>query len=177
VIVAPLCLTCSKNSSALQKPKKYPRRTSLIPDELTEVLDPPMVLNADNISVTDSMLVNVTTPALNASEKPTTKTMLLSLSPCLYCKVTFSPNNQYFVRECLGPGVPTVTLHSAPLGRLLFVLDNNTALKEEVADVGLPVVRTFSVEVSGGYRAPVKLYLPPGLREEEEFKFPLILHV
>lgn len=159
------------------KPKKYPKGTSMVPDELTEVLDGSVILNAENISVTDSMLVNITIPPINVSEKATTKTMLLKLSPCLYTKATFSPNNQYFVRECLGPGVPTVTLHSAPLGRLLYVLDNNTALKEEVDDMGLPVVRTFPVEVSGGYRAPVKLYLPPGLREEEEFKFPLILHV
>lgn len=122
------------------------------------------------------MPIYITTVAPNSTSKMT-KTIVAKLSPCLYNQVTFSPSNRYFVRECLGPGVPTVTLHKAPLGQLYFVLDNNTALKEEVDDMGFPLIRTFFVEVNDGYRAPVKLYLPPGLREEEEFKFPLVLHV
>lgn len=101
--------------------------------------------------------VNVTSASPNASSVTISKRMLLRLSPCLYNKVTFSSDNRFFVRECLGPGVPFVTLHTAPLGRLLYVLDNNTALKQEVADLGLPVIRTFSVEVSDGYKAPGEL--------------------
>ncbi|CAG7820352.1 unnamed protein product, partial [Allacma fusca] len=57
------------------------------------------------------------------------------------------------------------------------ILNNNTALKDEVANMGMPIVRTFTVELEGGYHAPVRLFLPPGLLEEEDFKFPLILHV
>ncbi|CAG7730841.1 unnamed protein product, partial [Allacma fusca] len=67
------------------------------------------------------------------------------LPTCLFNNVIFSPNHKFFVRECLGPGVPTVTLHGAPSGRLLLILNNNTALKDEVANMGMPIVRTFTV--------------------------------
>ena len=89
----------------------------------------------------------------------------------------FNTNHQFFIIECLGPNVPIVTLHSAPSGKLIKILDNRTALQEEVGSLGLPIVKTFRVEISGGYHAPVRLFLPPGLREDEEFKFPMILHV
>jgi len=38
-------------------------------------------------------------------------------------------------------------------------------------------VKTIKVLVNGGYHAQVRLHLPPGLREDEEMTFPLILHV
>jgi len=37
-------------------------------------------------------------------------------------------------------------------------------------------VKTIKVLVDGGYHAQVRLHLPPGLREDEEMTFPLILH-
>lgn len=98
-------------------------------------------------------------------------------SICLFNSVTFNSKQRYFIRECLGPGVPTVTLHSAPSGQIIYILNNNSVVQQDVADLGLPLVKTFRVEVSGGYHAPVRLYLPPGIRDDEEFKFPLILHV
>ncbi len=104
------------------------------------------------------------------------KKVMVKVSPCLYNSVKFSPTKSFFVRECLGPTVPYVTLHEAPSGRLIFILNNNTELREKVNDLALPDIRTFFVETSGGYFAPVRLYLPPGLREEEEFKFPMVLH-
>lgn len=177
MIVAPLCLSCVSNSTHIKPVKKYQTGPQFLRDELLELVvsnesqesqenrssgrKPPSV--EDGPMQTMPVVINVTVnTSPNASSKTIiTKKMLLRLSACLYNKVTFSSDNKYFIRECLGPGVPTVTLHSAPLGRLLFVLDNNTALKQEVADLGLPVIRTFFVEVSDGYRAPVKLYLPP----------------
>lgn len=104
------------------------------------------------------------------------KKVIVKVSPCLYNSVKFSPKKSFFVRECLGPTVPYVTLHSAPSGRLIFILNNNTELREKVNDLALPDIRTFFVETTGGYFAPVRLYLPPGLREDEEFKFPMVLH-
>ncbi|XP_035703535.1 inactive dipeptidyl peptidase 10 isoform X2 [Folsomia candida] len=189
VISAPLCMSCIANSSVSKVVKKYQTGPQFLRDELVELVtsngsqetsrspSPPPSGAEEGSMQTMLVTVNVTSASPNASSVTISKRMLLRLSPCLYNKVTFSSDNRFFVRECLGPGVPFVTLHTAPLGRLLYVLDNNTALKQEVADLGLPVIRTFSVEVSDGYKAPVKLYLPPGLREEEEFKFPLVLHV
>lgn len=85
--------------------------------------------------------------------------------------------------ECLGPGIPTSAIyritHHYGLNPLapIFYIQNNTKLKERVALVALPQVRTFPVMISGGYHAQVRLYLPPGLREDEITRYPLILHV
>lgn len=110
-------------------------------------------------------------------QEPKVKKVMVKVSPCLYNSVKFSPNKQFFVRECLGPSVPYVTLHTTPNGQLVYVLNNNTELRDRVSKLALPDMRTFFVETTGGYFAPVRLYLPPGLREEEEFKFPMVLHV
>ncbi|XP_060657686.1 uncharacterized protein LOC132792360 isoform X1 [Drosophila nasuta] len=60
---------------------------------------------------------------------------------------------------------------------LLFTVQNNTRLKEKMAKVALPQVKTFPVMISGGYHAQVRLYLPPVLREDEITRYPTILHV
>lgn len=61
--------------------------------------------------------------------------------PCTYHNVLFSTTMAYFLLECLGPGIPTVTLFAThdqndsnvtmgtvPLPRALLVLQNNTKL-------------------------------------------------
>nr|XP_049701899.1 inactive dipeptidyl peptidase 10 isoform X1 [Helicoverpa armigera]XP_049701900.1 inactive dipeptidyl peptidase 10 isoform X2 [Helicoverpa armigera] len=99
--------------------------------------------------------------------------------PCLYHEAHFSPSSAYFVLECLGPGVPTFSLHKTALPdpRLLAHLENNTVVKERLAAIALPTPRTFSVQLSSGHAARVRLLLPPGLREDEVTKYPLVLKV
>ncbi|KAJ0171534.1 hypothetical protein K1T71_013084 [Dendrolimus kikuchii] len=99
--------------------------------------------------------------------------------PCLYHEAYFSPSSAYFVLECLGPGVPTASLFrtALPEPRLLVHLENNTAVKERLSEIALPTPRTFSVQLSSGYAAKVRLLLPPGLREDEVTKYPLVLKV
>ncbi|XP_061380627.1 dipeptidyl aminopeptidase-like protein 6 isoform X2 [Danaus plexippus] len=99
--------------------------------------------------------------------------------PCLYHDAHFSPSSTYFVLECLGPGVPTSSLHkiALPEPRLLMHLENNTAVKEKLAAIALPTPRTFSVQLSSGHAARVRLLLPPGLREDEVTKYPLVMKV
>lgn len=60
---------------------------------------------------------------------------------------------------------------------LLATVQNNTRLKEKMAKVALPQVKTFPVMISGGYHAQVRLHLPPVLREDEITRYPTILHV
>lgn len=63
--------------------------------------------------------------------------------PCTYHNVMFSTNMAYFLLECLGPGIPTVTLYATnnrhinissnttlpiPIPKPLLVLQNNTKL-------------------------------------------------
>lgn len=85
--------------------------------------------------------------------------------------------SEYFT----GPGVPTSAIYRIGTGRKvlepIFFIQNNTRLRDRVAQIALPQVKTFPVMVSGGYHAQVRLFLPPGLREDEITRYPLILHV
>ncbi|XP_076391296.1 dipeptidyl peptidase 10 isoform X3 [Megachile rotundata] len=100
--------------------------------------------------------------------------------PCQYHNAIFPPvGTDYFVLECYGPSIPTVSLYKTdfPMPRPIYVLQNNTLLRERISRLALPQVKTFPVQISGGYNAQVKLYLPPGLREDEITRYPLIVQV
>lgn len=100
--------------------------------------------------------------------------------PCLFHNAIFSPGSaNYFVLECLGPGVPTSSLYRAslPQPRFLVHLQNNSLVKERLDKLALPQIKTFPVQISGGYQAQVRLHLPPGLREEEITRYPLVVQV
>ncbi|XP_049834013.1 dipeptidyl aminopeptidase-like protein 6 isoform X2 [Schistocerca gregaria] len=103
--------------------------------------------------------------------------MELLLRPCLFHNAVFSPSVAFFALECLGPGVPTVRLYATRGPRLLLHMQNNTRLLERAAKMALPQVKTFAVQISGGYFAQVRLHLPPGLREEEITSYPLVVQV
>lgn len=52
--------------------------------------------------------------------------------PCQYHNAIFPPASyEYFVLECLGPGIPTVALYKTemPAPRLITILQNNTLLR------------------------------------------------
>lgn len=80
-----------------------------------------------------------------------------------------------------GPGVPSSAIYRIGTGHKLlepiFFIQNNTRLRDRISQIALPQVKTFPVMISGGYHAQVRLYLPPGLREDEITRYPLILHV
>lgn len=103
---------------------------------------------------------------------------------CQYYVASFAPNNnEYALIECLGPEIPTSAIYKIsvkdnmkPL-TLIYMLQNNTELRENLESIALPQVKTFPVLISGGYHAQVRMYLPPGLREDEITKYPMILHV
>lgn len=54
-----------------------------------------------------------------------------AVETCQYHSAIFSPGLEYFVLECLGPGVPTVTLYKTelPAPRFISMLQNNTLLR------------------------------------------------
>lgn len=85
--------------------------------------------------------------------------------------------------ECLGPGVPTSAIYKLnhesadrPL-QFLYAIRNNTKIVEKVRKLAMPQVRSFPIMISGGHHAQVRLLLPPGLRQDEITKYPLVLHV
>ncbi|KAL0116963.1 hypothetical protein PUN28_010084 [Cardiocondyla obscurior] len=100
--------------------------------------------------------------------------------PCQYHNAIFpSADFEYFILECLGPGIPTVALYKMEMSlpRLVTTLQNNTLLRERIGSIALPQVKTFPVQISGGYNAQVRLHLPPGLREDEITRYPLVVQV
>lgn len=85
--------------------------------------------------------------------------------------------------ECLGPGVPSTSIYridaenrERPLQHL-YSVQNNTKIQERVNKIALPQVRSFPIMISGGYHAQVRLSIPPGLRDDEITRYPLVLHV
>ncbi|GFY75877.1 venom dipeptidyl peptidase 4 [Trichonephila inaurata madagascariensis] len=93
---------------------------------------------------------------------------------CLFFNVIFSPDSQYYVLECLGPGVPKVEIRSI-YNQTFDVLDANDDLSDLLKERTLPQIRTFQVPLRGGYKAQVRLFLPPGIKEDEVLLYPLIV--
>ncbi|XP_017869836.1 PREDICTED: inactive dipeptidyl peptidase 10 [Drosophila arizonae] len=96
---------------------------------------------------------------------------------CLYNRVQFSRDYSFYVQECLGPESPSVYLVETSSNEKIFVLNAGDVLRHRLTQLAIPQTRTFSVEIRHGFHAQVRLYLPPGMREEEEVAFPLVLHV
>ncbi|KAL7743376.1 hypothetical protein ACLKA6_008353 [Drosophila palustris] len=96
---------------------------------------------------------------------------------CLYNRVQFSRDYSYYVQECLGPEAPSVYLVETSSNDKIFVLNAGDVLRHRLSQLAIPQMRTFSVEIRHGFHAQVRLFLPPGMREEEEVAFPLVLHV
>lgn len=98
---------------------------------------------------------------------------------CQYHSAIFSPSYEYFILECHGPCIPSVSLYKTemPAPRFIALLQNNSLIHERLAKVALPQIKTFPVQISGGYDAQVKLHLPPGLRDEEITRYPMVIQV
>ncbi|XP_044263450.1 inactive dipeptidyl peptidase 10 isoform X2 [Tribolium madens] len=96
---------------------------------------------------------------------------------CDFNNIIFSKNYKYYIQECLGPNIPVVFLVETATNTRLAVLDAGVKLKRKVKNLSAPQIKTIQVEIEDGYRAQVRLYLPPILREYEEVTFPLILLV
>lgn len=96
---------------------------------------------------------------------------------CLYNKIYFSKDFSYYVQECLGPDTPSVYLVDTHSATKIVVLHSGDGLRTQVNQIAVPQIRTFSVEIRHGFHAQVRLFLPPGMKEEEEVAFPLILHL
>ncbi|XP_018575079.1 venom dipeptidyl peptidase 4-like, partial [Anoplophora glabripennis] len=161
----PICLTCVKE---------------LVPTT------PPFLALDENIyrvktstweEEDDDMII--TTPPPRRKKKQKQKSN--EEPPCLYHNAIFSGSwsASYYVLECLGPGIPTTSLYKTamPKPKLLMWLQNNTKLRERVAKMAMPQIKTFPVQISGGYQAHVRLHLPPGLREDEITRYPLVVQV
>ncbi|KAG5894537.1 hypothetical protein JTB14_026825 [Gonioctena quinquepunctata] len=159
----PVCITCVKEPT--------PTSTPFI--SLDENIYRVETTNWDE---TDDDVVITTPPTRRRRKKHVADN---NNPPCLYHNIIFSPNSAYFVLECLGPGIPSSSLFKTamPKPKDLMTLQNNTELRERVATMAMPQIKTFPVLISGGFQAQVRLHLPPGLREDEITRYPLVVQV
>ena len=116
--------------------------------------------------------------------------VILLSAMCLYLLV-FSP-----IQHCLGPDIPSTHIFSLPDNTLLWTMDTNGKLQDQVgmkkfeeikefqyfltqvSVSSMPRYEEFLVHLPGTkFKARVKLTLPPVLREEEDFIFPLIVNM
>lgn len=167
----PQCLTCSQ----MELEKKLS----------TTNAPPRLVTDWDDDWEEEPTLPPFTTPM--PKRRRNRKEMLQKSEqlPCQYHDATFAPGPKSLVLiECLGPDVPHSAIYRIPLEFHnqkplvpIFHVQNNTILRERMSAIALPQVKSFPVMISGGYHAQVRLFLPPGLREDEITRYPLILHV
>ena len=82
-------------------------------------------------------------------------------------------------QQCLGPDVPSTHVFSLPENRCLVTLDTNSHIHRQLAVSSMPRLMEFSLPLSSSPAsvARVKLTLPPVLREEEDFSFPLLVNM
>nr|XP_040581987.1 inactive dipeptidyl peptidase 10-like [Lepeophtheirus salmonis] len=114
------------------------------------------------------------------------------LRNCSYVNSYFSPSLEYYVLECLGPGIPATYLFSlsgSPLPNqtqtFVFEMDANADLEEASKLMAWPRIQIKSLPVmsSGDENVPLrmKIYYPPDIPINEssviENTFPVVLHV
>ncbi|XP_058126920.1 dipeptidyl aminopeptidase-like protein 6 [Anopheles ziemanni] len=96
---------------------------------------------------------------------------------CLYNRVAFNDDYTYFVQECLGPESPSTYLVEAGSERKVRVLNDGNELRDQLVQLAKPQIMTFSVQIKYDFNAQVKLFLPPGVKEDDDLQLPLILHI
>lgn len=163
---SPTCLTCSSFTA------DYPRMTAAAAAKSEASWEAES--NEEN-NLSDSFTESLDDDDVASNGLP---------NSCQYFSAIFAPsNNEYALIECLGPEIPTSWIYRFSIDPSkdaispVYLLQNNTELKRRVAKVAMPQIRTFPVMISGGYHAQVRLYLPPGLREDEITKYPTVVHV
>lgn len=175
----PRCLTCSHQPSGQAHVSKVKASNRVQQQQWNDDWEDD---HLDELEEDDYIDIPVTTPSpkkKRQSEEPPSPP-----TPCQFFTATFAPNsNEFALIECLGPVIPFSAIYRIQVDptksptQVLYYLQNNTALAERISKVALPQVRSFPVMISGGYHAQVRLFLPPGLREDEITRYPMVVHV
>ncbi|XP_055634110.1 inactive dipeptidyl peptidase 10 isoform X2 [Toxorhynchites rutilus septentrionalis] len=172
---APRCLTCSHHHSGHAHVAKTSNR-------MQQQWNDDWLDEAEEEQ--DEEYIEIPPTTASPKKKRKTEEPAPPPTPCQFFTATFAPNsNEFALIECLGPVVPysaifrIITDPAKSPTHVLFYLQNNTALAERISKVALPQIKSFPVMISGGYHAQVRLFLPPGLREDEITRYPMIVHV
>lgn len=134
----------------------------------------PMCMTCDNGPHTFKLVSNSSTG--NASENFDSNIGEIP-NNCLFNQCYFSKDYSYYVQECLGPETPSTYLVETSTMTKIVVLHGGDLLRSRLAQLATPQIRVLTVEVRHGFQSKVRLFLPPGMKEEEEVAFPLIVHM
>lgn len=165
----PICLTCKTDNLKLQPIKNVP--------SVVEVTQPPIpgdLLTIETSERNISFIDLLQDRFLDGDEEDDANRIP---NNCQYNKVHFSKNYSYYVQECLGPEAPSIYLVETRTNTKISLLNGGDVLRKRMSQLASPQIRTFSVEIRNGFLAQVRLFLPPGIKEEEDLAFPLILHM
>lgn len=164
----PTCLTCKSNNMKLQPIKNSHVAVEATQPTLQDILTSES--NEKNVSFLDLLQDHF----LDFDDEDDKNRIP---NNCLYNKVYFSANFSYYVQECLGPEAPSVYLVETATNTKIAVLNSGDVLRKRLFKLATPQIRTFSVEIRHGFLAQVRLLLPPGMKEDEDIAFPLVLHM
>ncbi|CAD6227686.1 GSCOCG00001366001-RA-CDS [Cotesia congregata] len=98
-------------------------------------------------------------------------------SPCLYNDVKLSPDKTRYILTCAGPSVPDISIYNSVNLTRLMTWEDNKLLGNSVAEKSLPLVKRLTVPTQDGFKAQVRLLIPPGADLTGATKYPLLIFV
>ncbi|XP_043250210.1 venom dipeptidyl peptidase 4-like isoform X2 [Colletes gigas] len=97
-------------------------------------------------------------------------------SRCLYNTAKFSTDHSHYVLTCAGPGVPDIAIYNRESSKLV-TWESNEAVSEIIAEKLQPVVHRYNVPIPGGFKARVRLLIPPNADLTGATKYPMLIFV
>ncbi|XP_046586430.1 venom dipeptidyl peptidase 4 isoform X1 [Neodiprion lecontei] len=95
---------------------------------------------------------------------------------CLYNTAKLSTDNSHYILTCAGPGVPEISVYSKDT-TMIYSWEDNSDVAEVVAAKSLPDVKRYTVPVTGGFEAQVRLLIPPNADLTGNTKYPMLVYV
>ncbi|XP_043206770.1 venom dipeptidyl peptidase 4-like isoform X1 [Amphibalanus amphitrite] len=97
--------------------------------------------------------------------------------PCAKNSFDFSTGGSHYVWTCQGPStVPRVSLRHTENHQELMLIADNKALSRDLAGKVLPQEMRLMLDVADGFKARVRMKLPPGLKEDSSRKYPMLVY-
>jgi len=102
---------------------------------------------------------------------------ILNGKNCEYNDVTINSENTMYVHTCLGKEIPEVHLRNLSDGKIIYTLEDNVLLKENLKDKVLPnqEYKNILIDAEKGFNASVKITYPTNMIEGK--KYPLLIDV
>ena len=96
---------------------------------------------------------------------------------CVFASAYFSQDASYYALQCATPRTVAnrVTIKKTENGEVAEEWFANSHVVENLNALVLPSERNLEVDVAQGFKAQVRLFLPPDLDESGSTKYPMIV--